>query len=116
MYTLITDGDISDTARVTVEVIDSTLFNRALEQTCDTSSIAEGFPPDSAFDGKLETLWKSSGGNTEWICVDLGRQLRSGTIRAGRDLYSASSFRRSRGKEENGPRQIIRIRLFLPGG
>ncbi|HLE56362.1 MAG TPA: discoidin domain-containing protein, partial [Rhodothermia bacterium] len=75
-YTLIGDDGEgkSDTAFVTVDVLDPEEVNRALGQPVEVSSSETGSPeadPNRAVDGSLNTRWSSAWENDEWIYVDL---------------------------------------------
>lgn len=59
--------------RLTVTVLDPNLINRALNRTVWASSSQSGSVPGYAVDGSPDTQWMSaSGGQGEWIIIDLG--------------------------------------------
>ena len=74
-FTLIATGEITDTSRVAVDVLDSSAINRALNRAVVASS---GEPnstvgdPRLAVDGNPSTRWSSAWEDDEWIYVDLG--------------------------------------------
>lgn len=72
-YTVIAKGDQTDTARVTVQVVDSDLINRALKRSITSSASGRGYIPEAAVDGDVNTAWVSGTGNSHYLKIDLGR-------------------------------------------
>ena len=73
IFTLIAEGEVIDTGRITVPVMDAELINRALNRSVTAYSNARGFPPENAVDGDTTTYWQSSAQiSGQSISVDLG--------------------------------------------
>jgi lysophospholipase L1-like esterase len=72
-YTLAASGDVSDTGRVTVQVLEPDQINRALHRPVTASSTEEGYPPESAVDGDRRTAWRSTAASAQSFSIDLGR-------------------------------------------
>jgi acyl-CoA thioesterase-1 len=75
-YTLVASGNVTDTARVTVQVLPSDQINRVLRRPVKASSTQHGYSPDSAFDGSLGTRWVSQSYESQWLLSDLQRKSR----------------------------------------
>jgi lysophospholipase L1-like esterase len=71
-YTLIANGEISDTSRVTVFVLPSDQINRAFGKPVKASSTERGVQAQWAVDGDTSTVWKSNTAPSQWIQIDLG--------------------------------------------
>ena len=75
-FTLIAEGEVSDTSEVTIAIQDPLEINRALNRPATPSSNEPDNPavddPALAFDGNLSTRWSSRYADNEWIYVDLG--------------------------------------------
>jgi hypothetical protein len=75
-FTLIATGEVTDTSRVTINVLDPLDINRALNRPVVASS---GEPnsnvanPALAVDGNPATRWSSAWLDNQWIYVDLGQ-------------------------------------------
>ncbi len=91
-YTLIAQGNETDTMQVTIEVLPSQSINRALLHPITFSSALRGSNAEWAVDGDTTTSWQSAGKNTEWIMIDLGRTLVLNTLRIRWDLGFATSY------------------------
>jgi hypothetical protein len=79
-YILAAWGDIFDTARVTVQVVEPDQINRALHQPVAASTTEPGYSALSAVDGDLRTAWHSSAATTQSFSVDLGRARDIGRV------------------------------------
>ena len=71
-YTLVAEGEVVDTATLTVQVLPPGQINRALYHTAKASTTERGYAPASAVDGDTMTVWKSAASLFQWIYVDLG--------------------------------------------
>ncbi len=91
-YTLIAEGALKDTSHVTVAVLDAEMINRSLLANAYNASSTEiKYSVNSAFDDDTTTFWLSAGHLTEWISVDLGRELYLNRIKIiWRDVYALS--------------------------
>ena len=68
--------DVTDTASVTVEVVDPGQLNRAFGKKVVTSANEQGFgneDPSAATDGDQSTRWSSPYQDDHWVYVDLGK-------------------------------------------
>ncbi|MDZ7374960.1 MAG: GDSL-type esterase/lipase family protein [candidate division KSB1 bacterium] len=75
-YRLVATGAVSDTAVVTVELREAAEINRArIAAGYQASSTAYGSDLARAFDGSEETYWQSERSGTQWVLVDLGREI-----------------------------------------
>jgi acyl-CoA thioesterase I len=69
-YTLVGAGEITDTARITVPVMDAELINRAAGSSVVSSTFTYGYPAANAIDGDAGTSWMcSSTAAGQWIYV-----------------------------------------------
>ena len=75
VYTLIAKGDISDTAKITIQLTESEKINRALNRFVRASSYTKNNPAEAAVDGIDTTTWQSISANSQWIYVDLGKNI-----------------------------------------
>ena len=93
-YTLVTIGADQDTSEVLVSVLEPDAFNRSLVAVSYNASSTEyQYSVSEAFDSNPDTYWMSDGHATEWISIDLGRELYLNHIRINwADVY-ASSYR-----------------------
>ncbi len=75
-YKLIAGGGLTDTATVTIQVLDADKINRSLLASAfKASSTARGLTPNLAADDDTTTAWISNTGNTQWIYIDFGKTL-----------------------------------------
>lgn len=75
-FRLVATGAISDTAEVTVRLLEAGEINRALiAGGYQASTTAYGSDLRRAFDGLEETYWESERSGTQWLMVDLGREI-----------------------------------------
>jgi hypothetical protein len=73
-FTLVASGDVVDTERIIVPVMDAELINQAAGQTVKAFSSIRNYPPESVVDGDTGTAWISSSQVTgQWIYVDMGK-------------------------------------------
>ena len=73
-FTLVASGDVVDTERIIVPVMDAELINQAVGQTVKAFSSIRNYPPESVVDGDTGTAWISSSQVTgQWIYVDMGK-------------------------------------------
>jgi len=74
-FILVAAGDVSDTSRVTIRVLDPASVNRTLKRPATASSGESGSSvanPALAVDGNSATRWSSAWSDNQWIAVDLG--------------------------------------------
>ncbi len=80
-YKLTASGSQNDTSQVTINVLPFSEINRSLiSESFNASSIGYQYDLRAAFDGDSTTYWLSEGNNTEWIMIDLGRELNINRI------------------------------------
>jgi len=73
-YMLVASGEVIDTERITVPVMDAELINRASGCTVVAYSSIRGYPASNVVDGDTGTAWISSATVTgQWIYVDMGK-------------------------------------------
>ncbi|MDR3627641.1 MAG: GDSL-type esterase/lipase family protein [Ignavibacteriaceae bacterium] len=70
-YTLITNGDTSNTSTLTINVLEANTINRALLHVAAASQFVNGYPAAFAVDGDTTTYWQSQVANPQWITVDM---------------------------------------------
>lgn len=75
LYTLIAKGDITDTSKITIQLTESDKINRALAHTVKSSSYSKGYPPEFVVDGDTATYWQSIAANSQWLYIDLGKNI-----------------------------------------
>lgn len=75
LYTLIAKGDITDTAKINIQLTESDKINRALNRLVKASSYTKGFPPEAAVDGTDTTSWQSISANSQWMYVDFQKNI-----------------------------------------
>jgi len=93
-YILLADGVQKDSSQVTIAVLEAQEINRSLlAESCNASSTEYQFSVQSAFDGSIDTYWLSEGHLTEWISVDLGKELYINRIQITWGEVYAPSYR-----------------------
>lgn len=70
-YDLTSKGDITESSKVTVQVLDAEKINRSLNGAVKASSVVRTYIPENVIDGNLSTFWKSGSEVSPWIYVDL---------------------------------------------
>jgi acyl-CoA thioesterase I len=72
-FTVVANGEVVDTERIIVPVMDAELINRATGQAVKAFSNIRNYPPESVVDGDTATAWISSSLVAgQWIYVDMG--------------------------------------------
>ncbi len=83
-YTLIAQGDIRDSSTVTVNILPADQVDRALGSSVTVSSNDSiSYPyskPENLIDGNSYTRWQANKGNSQWVQLDLGRQIQISKI------------------------------------
>ena len=80
-YKLIANGRETDTSQVTINVLPFSQINRSLiAESYKSSSVEYQYEIKSAFDGDSTTFWLSEGHNTEWVMIELGREINVNRI------------------------------------
>jgi acyl-CoA thioesterase I len=72
-YAVTTQGDVPDTARITVQVLSPDSINRGATAAATASTYERHNPPALAADGRVDTYWQSKSTRSQWITLDLGR-------------------------------------------
>ncbi|OGU67664.1 MAG: hypothetical protein A2499_05815 [Stygiobacter sp. RIFOXYC12_FULL_38_8] len=73
VYELKAVGEITETKKITVEVLDAEKINRSLNGTARASSSNSPFTIENVFDGNQDTFWKSGLEKAPWFYIDLNR-------------------------------------------
>lgn len=80
-YELITTGTISDSALIQIQVLESELINRSLlAKSFQVSTSAYQFLPEWVADSDTSTFWQSNRSTTEWLVIDLGKEININRI------------------------------------
>jgi hypothetical protein len=73
-FTLIANGEVIDTERIIVPVMDAERINRAVGNPAVSSTLTYGYPASYVADGDTGTEWMSSSVLTnQWIYVNMGK-------------------------------------------
>ena len=73
-FTLVANGEVIDTERIIVLVMDAELINRAVGNPAVSSTLTYGYPASYVADGDTGTEWMSSSVLTnQWIYVNMGK-------------------------------------------
>lgn len=96
VYSLIATGDITDTARITIQPVESDKINRAVNRIVKASSYTKGFPPEAAIDGTDTTAWQSISANSQWLYVDMAKNIAfSRVVLKWGSIYAKSYYLQS---------------------
>ncbi len=73
VYELKTTGEITESKKITIEVLDAEKINRSLNGNARSSSSISPFVIENIFDGNLDTYWKSGLEKAPWFLIDMNR-------------------------------------------
>jgi len=79
-YILSATGVSSEEKSLTIEVVDASLINRAINYPTKALSVYDTSKASFVNDGDLNTLWQSGNASTQWIYIDLGRKININRI------------------------------------
>lgn len=95
-YELAAKGDISETSKVTVQVLDADKINRSLNGGVKASSVVRSYVPANVMDGDPATFWKSGSEVSPWIYIDLLKTMEvSRVVLNWGNIYAKSYFLQS---------------------
>ena len=77
VYELKAVGELTETKKITIEVLEAEKINRSLNGTAKASSSNGSFIIDNVLDGNLETFWKSGLEKAPWFYIDLSRSFEA---------------------------------------
>ncbi len=78
----------------TMSVVDSAVgADLALGKTATSSSVADGNPPERAFDGDPKTRWTSGYEDNQWLQVDLGASVAFDRVELSWETAYAATFK-----------------------
>ncbi len=95
-YELVAKGDISETSKVTIQVLDADKINRSLNGGVKASSIVRSYIPANVMDGDPATFWKSGSEVSPWIYIDLLKTMEiTRVVLNWGNIYAKSYFLQS---------------------
>ncbi|MFA7419683.1 MAG: GDSL-type esterase/lipase family protein [Melioribacteraceae bacterium] len=95
-YELAAKGDITETSKVTVQVLDADKINRSLNGGVKASSVVRSYVPANVIDGDPATFWKSGSEVSPWIYIDLLKTMEvSRVVLNWGNIYAKSYFLQS---------------------
>ena len=100
-YELAAKGDITETSKVTIQVLDADKINRSLSGGIKASSTVRSYIPANVMDGNTTTFWKSGSEVSPWIYIDLLKTMEiTRVVLNWGNIYAKSYFLQS--ISENG--------------
>ncbi|MFH1194806.1 MAG: discoidin domain-containing protein [bacterium] len=116
LYVLTTEGDVMETATVTVSILPADEVNRALFRDIIASSTAEDSgEPVNLVDGDLLTKWTSENANNQWVEMDFGKSISVERVALYWDAAYATAYRIGL-SEDNISWQLLHLNNNATGG
>jgi len=72
-FTLISSGEVTDSSKITINVLPTSETNFAVNRPVTASSVFGEFDAKFAVDGNSSTNWASAWSDTQWIVIDLDK-------------------------------------------